>query len=138
MALLEHCDELFWRENVAVPQTAVVEVRHLLTGQWIHCALNRVSLFHVHEVNDVELAVKNHLVCDFLEETGHPFVSVIIARNCVDHLDRVHQGWKLILDIGGCPEVERFDELFKGLQIFDIVFGLTKCFCHLEFDASPL
>ena len=43
--------------------------------------------FNAAEIDDVELTVRDHLVCNLNEETSHTLVCVVIASDGVDHLD---------------------------------------------------
>ena len=43
--------------------------------------------FNTAEVDDVELTVRDHLVCNLNEKTSHALVCVVIASDGVDHLD---------------------------------------------------
>ena len=38
---------------------------------------------------DARLAVRDHLVCDADEQVGHAARGAIVARDCVNHLDRI-------------------------------------------------
>lgn len=84
------------------------------------------------------LAVGDHLVSDFDEKASHAFVSVVVSRNGVYHLDRVHQGGQGLLDALGSAFVKGLDEFFKCLKILDVVFGFVERFSDAELDASPL
>lgn len=90
------------------------------------------------EVDDVVLAVGNHLVGNLDEKSGHSFVGVVVTSDGVDHFNRVHKSRKSLLDGLGCAFVEGFDELFQGLKVLDIVFGFIKSFSNSQLDAGPL
>lgn len=90
------------------------------------------------EVQDVVLAIIDHLLSDFNEQTGHTVVSVIVSGDGMNHLNAVHQGRKGVLDGVGGSLIEGLDELLKSGQVLNIVLGLIKGLSDSEFDASPL
>jgi hypothetical protein len=49
------------------------------------------TLSELAKVEDVCLAVLNHLVGDLYEQTSHALIGVVVSCNSVDHLDTVHQ-----------------------------------------------
>jgi hypothetical protein len=53
---------------------------------------------YLFEIKNVELAISNHLVCDFSKKSGHSFVGVVVSGNGMNHFDAVHQSWKSFFD----------------------------------------
>ena len=88
-ATLEHWDELIWWIEFIVPKNIIT--------LW-STFLARFTVSDSNEVQDVVLAVSDHLVGDFDEKTGHSFVGVVVSSDGVDHLDAVHQSWENFLD----------------------------------------
>jgi hypothetical protein len=84
------------------------------------------------------LAIKDHLVGNLDKEAGHPFVSVIVTGNSVNHLNRVHQDWKCLFDRDWISIVKGFYEALEGLQVFDVVLSFVQIFGDSELDASPV
>jgi len=101
-ARLEDWDELLRRVLVMVPEDVVVH--DLLAG--LVSALTDPA-----EVEDVVLAVVDHLLGDLHEQASHSIVSVIVSGDGVDHLDAVHQSWQGVLDGVGGSLIKRLDEL---------------------------
>lgn len=91
LALLKHGNELVWRVLSIVPQVAVVD-NHFLAWLWVHGSLRILTQLDAAEIDDVILAIEDHLVGDLLEEARHALVGVVVSSDGVDHLDRVHQG----------------------------------------------
>ena len=89
------------------------------------------------EVEDVELAVGDHLVGDLSEESGHSLVSVVVSSDSVDHLDAVHQSWKSLFDAFWISFVKWLDELFEGLEILNVILGFVQSFSNSKFNCSP-
>jgi hypothetical protein len=89
------------------------------------------------EVENVVLAVVDHLLSDFNEQASHSIVSVVVTRNSMDHLDTVHQCGQCVLDGVRSAFVERLDKLLKSGQVLHIVLGLIECFSNSKLDASP-
>lgn len=130
-ALLKHVNELIWWVLLVVPKNSVVNWSWLLASSllsssqltdWSHAHLDAA------EVDDVESAIGDHLVCNTDKQTGHSLVGVVVASNRVDHLDRVHQSWKGILNALWSSIVQWLDEFFEGLEVLDVVFRLVKSF----------
>jgi len=90
------------------------------------------------EVNNVIFTVGNHLVGNLDEKTSHSLVCVVVSGDCVNHLDGVHQGGKSVLDGLGCAFIKRFNELFKSLEVFNVVFGFVEGLSDTELNTSPL
>ena len=89
------------------------------------------------EVEDVELAVGDHLVGDLGQESGHSLVSVVVSSDSVDHLDAVHQSWKSLFDAFWISFVKWFDELFEGLEILNVILGFVQSLGNSKLDSSP-
>jgi len=90
LAALENGNELIMRVLVLIPETIVFESRGNLdlgVGKGSHLALSWEIELDVSEVDDVVLAVSDHLVCDLDEEASHALSSVVVASDGVDHLD---------------------------------------------------
>lgn len=90
------------------------------------------------EVEDVVLAVVDHLLSDLDEETSHAIVCVIVPGNGVDHLNTVHEGGKGILDGVRGSFIERLNELLKSGEILDVILGLVESFGDSQFNSLPL
>lgn len=90
------------------------------------------------EVDDIILAVGDHLVSDLDEKSSHTLIGVIITSDGVNHLDGVHQGRQGLFDGFGCAFVKGFDKLLKSLKVLDVVLCLIESFSHTKLDASPL
>jgi hypothetical protein len=88
-AALKHWDELIWRIELIVPKNVIGLRSSFLTI---------FTVSDSNEVQDVELAVSDHLVGDFDKKTGHSLVGVVVSGDGVDHLDAVHQSWEDFLD----------------------------------------
>lgn len=84
-AAVEDSDELSTRVLLTIPKGIISELLTLLELDW------KTSL-NLFEVQDVLLAVVDHLVGDLDEKTSHSFISVIVSSDGVNHLDTVHQG----------------------------------------------
>jgi hypothetical protein len=97
---LECLDELIWGIVIVVPETTVINGRLLLTGRRysVKRAHGVLSKANATEVDDVELAVGDHLVGDLDEEASHSFVGVVVTSDGVDHLDGIHKSGKGLLD----------------------------------------
>ena len=78
------------------------------------------------------------MVGDLDEEASHAFSSVIVAGDGVDHLDGVHQGWQSLFDRLRIANVEWFEELLKGLQVLNVVFGFRERLSDLVVNTSPV
>jgi len=92
---------------------------------------------HLPVVEDVVLAVSNHLVGYLNKETSHSIVGVIVSSNSMDHLNTVHQSWKSVLDSVRGAVIEGFNEFFKGSKVLHVVLSLIKSFSDSQLDASP-
>jgi len=86
------------------------------------------------EVDDIEAAVSDHLVGDTDKETSHTLIGVVVTSDSVDHLYRVHKGGKGVLDRFGVAVIQRLNELFKRLQILDVVLSLVESFSHTQLN----
>jgi hypothetical protein len=78
-----------------VPKATVLEGRghfNFGVGEGTHLALAGKTELDVAEVDDVVLAVSDHLVGDLHEKRSHALSSVVVASDGVDHLDGVHEG----------------------------------------------
>jgi len=90
------------------------------------------------EIQDIELAVSDHLVGDLDKKTGHSLVGVVVSGDGVDHLDTVHQSWKSFLNGLWGTIVEWLNEFLEGLKILDVIFSLIQRFSDSKLNASPL
>jgi hypothetical protein len=104
-ARLEDWYELLRGILVMLPEDIVVD--DLFAGS--HGALSD-SL----EVENVVLAVVDHLLSDLHKESSHAVVGVVVSSNGVDHLDAVHQSGKGILDSVRGTFIEGLDDLLEG------------------------
>jgi hypothetical protein len=77
------------------------------------------------EVKDGKLAVGDHLVGDFGEESGHSLVGVVVSCDGVDHLDTVHQSWKGLFDCFWISIIEWLNELLESLEILNVILGFV-------------
>ena len=89
-------------------------------------------------VDDVVLAVVDHLVRDLNEQPGHSVVGVIVSSDSVNHLDAIHQGGQGILYGLGGAFVKWLDELLEGRQVLDVILGFIQCLRDSQFNAAPL
>ena len=89
-------------------------------------------------IEDVVLAVVDHLVGDLHEESSHGVVGVVVTSDGVDHLDGVHQCWESILNCLRGAFIQWLNELFKSSKILNVVLGFIELFSNLKFNASPL
>ena len=128
-AALKHLDELIWWVGFVIPKDIIVLWLSLLAS---------LTSSDSSEVEDVVLAVVDHLVGDFHEEACHSLIGVVVSGNGVDHFDTVHESWKGLFDGVRISIVQRLDEFLKGLKILDVVFSLIESLSDSELDASPL
>lgn len=126
---LEDGDELLRRVLIVVPQDIIIH--DLLTG--LVSALTDSA-----EVQNVVLAVVDHLLSDLDEQASHSIVGVVVSGDGVDHLDAVHQGGQGVLDGVGRAFIERLDELLQGRKVLNVVLGLVESLGNSQFNASPL
>ena len=128
-AALKHWDKLLGWVIVVVPEYIIVD--DLLSS--------RGSAFpDPFEVEDIVLAVVNHLLGDLYEEASHTVVSVVVPGDGMDHLDAVHECGECVLDGVGSTFIEGLNELLKSGQILDVVLSLVECLSYSELDAAPL
>jgi len=99
--------------------------------------INDLLTILLSEVEDVVLAVVDHLLSDLNEQASHSIVGVVVTGNSMDHLDTVHQCRQCVLDGVRGAFVERLDEFLKSGQVLYVVLGLIECFCNTKLDASP-
>jgi hypothetical protein len=137
---LQDNDEFIWRVVVMVPQARVVNGSRLLASG--NCLGKRADGRHAEadatEVNNVILAVVDHLVGDLHEEASHALVGVVVTRNGVDHLDGVHESGKGFLDRLRVAFVEGLNELFESLQILNVVLSFIEGLSHAKLNSAPL
>jgi len=126
-AALKHLDELIWWVGFVIPKDIIVQ-----------CLLGSLASSDSSEVENVVLAVVDHLIGNFHEEACHSLIGVVVSGNGVDHLDTVHESWKGLFDGVRISIVQRLDEFLKSLKIFDVVFSLIESLSDSELDASPL
>ena len=127
-ARLKHWNKLFWRVEFVIPKDVIT----------LWALLLAVTVSDSDEVQNVVLAVVDHLVRDLHEETGHSLVGVVVSGDGVDHLDTVHQSWKGVLDSLWVSVVEWLDEFLESLKILDVIFGLVESFGDSKLNGSPL
>jgi hypothetical protein len=140
-ALLEHLNEIIWGVLFVVPQDGVVDGGSLLASSLLggsELTNWGETLLDAAEVDDVETAVRNHLVGDSNEKTSHALVGVVVASDGVDHLNRVHKCGKSVLDELGGTVVEGLNELLEGLEVLNVVLGLVQSLGNAQLDGSPL
>ena len=89
------------------------------------------------EVENVVLTVGDHLVSNFGKKSGHSLISVIISGDSMDHLDTVHQGWESFFDGVWISFIEWFNELFKSLEILNVILSFVQCFSNSKLNSSP-
>jgi len=130
-AAVEDSNELSTRVLLTVPEGVISELGTLLDD-------NCLAGLELAEVQDVLLAVVDHLVGDLDKQTSHTLISVIVSSDSVNHLDTVHQGRQRLLDGHWVTFVKRFNELLKSLQVLNIIFGFVKSFSNSKVDVSPL
>jgi len=122
-------NELLMRDCFGIPKDIVTLDSTLLDG---------FTSSDLSEVENVELAVGDHLIGDLDEETSHSFVGVVVSGDGVDHLDTVHQSWKSFLNGLWGTIVEWLNEFLEGLKILDVIFSLIQRFSDSKLNASPL
>jgi hypothetical protein len=135
-ALLEDDNKVFSGNLVFFPKNTVVTSCSSTLLLLSRC-LGSCCFLSV-EVQDVVLAVHDHLVGDLDEETGHSFVSVVVSSYGVDHLDGVHQNRESFDDREWGSIVEGFDVAFKSQQILDVVLSFVELFGNSELDGTPV
>ena len=113
---LEDGDELFRWILFVVPHDIIVDV---LLG------LSNGTILGPSEVENVLLAIVNHLLSDLNEESSHPVVCIVVPGDGVDHLDAIHQGGECILDSIRGAIIEWFDEFFESREVLYVVLGLV-------------
>lgn len=129
---LQHWNQLLRGIFLSVPENIVIE--HFVSLlRWLHCAISDLLV-----EENVKLALVNHLVSDFDEQTSHSFIGIVVPGDGMNHLDTVHQGRQGILDSLWGSIVKGFDELLKCRQVLDVVLGFVKSFSNSQFNASPL
>lgn len=87
---LKGLNQLIWRVLLVIPQNSVVNDCSFFSLGLSSSAKGAnwsQTEFNAAEVDDVELTVRDHLICNLNEETSHTFVCVIITSDGVDHLD---------------------------------------------------
>jgi len=128
-AALKDGNELIGRVFFVAPQ-------NLITDDSLASLLSAFS--NSSEVEDVVLAVVDHLLSDLDEETSHAIVCVVVPGNGVDHLNTVHESGKGILDGVRGSFIEGLNELLKSGEILDVILGLVESFGDSQFDSLPL
>jgi hypothetical protein len=129
---LEHWDQVLGRILLVAPKDIVV-LHFVLEGS----EDLDVSFLDLFVVQDVELAVGDHLVGDLDEEASHSVVGVVVTSDGVDHLDAVHQSGEGVLDGIWGAFVKGLDELLESGKVLHIVFGFVEGLGHSQLDASP-
>jgi hypothetical protein len=128
-AALENWDKFLWWVFIFIP-------KYIIT-LWV-TSLGLLLLTHGLEVQDIPSASSDHLCGNFDKEASHSLIGIVVSSDSVDHLDTVHQCWKNFLDALWSTIVEWLNESLKGLEIFDIIFGLIESFGYSKLNASPL
>jgi len=130
-ALAEDHNQLFVRDEVLVPEDAVVESRATL----LLASLHSLDLL---ESKDVHLTVGDHLVSDLDEEAGHAFVSVVVASDGVDHLDGIHEDGQGLADGDWISVIQRLDKTLQSLEVLDVILGFVEGLSDFELDTPPV
>lgn len=133
-AALKNGDKFIWGIFVVIPKFLSVD----LVSTSSSLSSGFVILLSFVEVQNVVLAVLDHLGGNLDEESSHLVVGVVVPGNGVDHLDRVHQSREGVLNGLWGAFVKGLNELLKGSQVLDIVLGLVEGLSDLEFKTSPL
>ena len=89
-----------------------------------HLALASKTELDVAEVYNIVLAVGDHLVGDLDEKRSHTLSCVVVARNSVDHLDGVHEGWESLSNGVRVANIKRLEGFLKSLEILDVILSL--------------
>lgn len=89
------------------------------------------------EVDDVELAVRDHLVGDLDEETSHTLGGVVVSGDRMDDLDLVHESGEGFLDGVGVAFVQGLNVLLEVLELLHVLLGLNEGLSHALLVASP-
>ena len=89
------------------------------------------------EAQDGLLAVQDERVRDLDEEVRHALGRVVVARDGVDHLDRVHERGQRVDDGRGRAAVERLDELLERREVLDVVLGLVRGLGDVHVEVLP-
>jgi hypothetical protein len=131
LALLHHFDELIMGDDLSFPEDGVIEsgATFLRFGGFTGDTL---------EVEDVDLAVDDHLVGDLHEKAGHTLVGVVVSSDGVDHLDGVHEDGEGLTDAVRCSIVEGLNEALESLEVLNVILGLVKVLGNAELDGSPV
>jgi hypothetical protein len=128
-AALKHINELFWWIIIVIPK------RRVITDGSLFC--KKTTLLNLSEVEDVILAVGDHLVGDLGKKSGHSFISVVVSGDGMDHLNTVHQSWKGFLNGVWISIIKWLNELFKCLEVLDVILSLVQSFGNSQFNGSP-
>lgn len=128
-AALEHWDKLLWWIFLVLPKN-IIRLRGTFLGV--------VTSLESNEIEDVVLAVVDHLVGDLNEKAGHSLVGVVVSSDGVDHLNTIHQGWKGLFDGVWCSILKWVDKLLKSLEVLYVILGLVKVLGDSELKTSPL
>ena len=134
-ALVKDSDQFVSGYNVLIPKDAIITS--------LRCGLlglggGRFSSRTLFEIQNVVLAVGDHLVGDLHEETGHTFVSVVVSGDSVDHLNGVHQNGEGLNNGQWSSIVERLDVSFESEEVLDVVLGLIELLGNSELNGAPV
>ena len=141
LAALKHSNKLVMRVEVLLPEAMVIEVDGDLlvrVGEGAHAVGDFLTTLDLHEVDDVELAVRDHLVGDLHKESGHALSGVVVASDGVDHLDRVHKSRKGLLNGLWAGSVEGLEVFLERLEVLDVILGLRELLSDLVVDSTPV
>jgi len=127
-AALENFDEFLTWVKFMIPKDIITS--------WL-TFLSSDTKLDSSEVKDGELAVGDHLVGDFCEESGHSLVGVVVSCDGVDHLDTVHQSWKCLFDCFWISIIEWLNELLESLEILNVILGFIQSFGNSKLNSSP-
>ena len=129
-------------EFLIIPQDAVIKNGPLGSTSSTSGAGDRADSWQTEldlsEIQNIELAVHDHLVGDLNKKACHSFSGVVVASDRVNHLDGVHQGRQGLFDGGWGALIQGIYELLKGLKVLDVVFGFVERLSDSELLASEL
>ena len=128
-AALKHWNKLLWWILLVLPKN-IIGLRGTFLGV--------VTSLESNEVENVVLAVVDHLVGDLDEQASHSLVGVVVSSDGVDHLNTIHQGWKGLFDGVWGSVLEWVDELLKSLEVLNVILGLVEVLGNSELKTSPL
>jgi hypothetical protein len=99
--------------------------------------LGVVTSLESNEVEDIVLAVVDHLVGDLDEQAGHSLIGIVVSSDGVDHLNTIHQGWKGLFDGVWGSIFKWVDKLLKSLEVLYVILGLVEVLGNSKLKTSP-